>query len=220
MTLGCCMDPLHSLREEFDGGVCFRRYQEGADVSEMLSLLAPLIREVIIVHRFRPRSPDEYQDFHSAGFLRLCEALAESPEFRDEDELRIWFRSRVKAMLSHVYWQERRFYPRNGSEKFMLPQPDIKTADVERQIYLRQLRTMIYREVAKKIRFSGSERMACMFVLRRVIQGRRIMLRKLREQFNLENPMFYVQYITVLARDALYRVKEKEGAIPWSAWVV
>jgi hypothetical protein len=63
--------------------------------------------------------------------------------------------------------------------------------------------------VTKKIRFKGYELQACMYVLDRILQGARIVPAYLKRDLDIKDPEFFVSYVVVMLRNALYDMKHQ-----------
>jgi len=87
------------------------------------------------------------------------------------------------------------------------PSRPMHPREMERHIYLEQLPGELMREVTKKFRFKGRELQACMYVADRILQGARVVPAYLRRDLDIADPQFFVSYVVVLLRNALYDMK-------------
>jgi hypothetical protein len=83
-----------------------------------------------------------------------------------------------------------------------------KYKDVEFRIFLEQLPSVLQDQALKRIRFSGNERSVCIHILNRLLSGRMIVPKFIRNRFSVKNPKFYVCYVTVVLRGIMYELRD------------
>lgn len=91
------------------------------------------------------------------------------------------------------------------------PSRVIHPLDVENHIYLEQLPGFIRDAVVARIRFTGRELQACMYVLDRLLTGSNIVSAYLKRGIGVQDPEFFVTYIVVLMRSSIYDLKIRGG---------
>jgi len=128
---------------------------------------------------------DAYERYLVATARRLMSGMCPRPEVLDYDVSSLW----------HPMGRVR----------------DIR--DVEYQLLLEKLPTLLWRYFRDQCRLVGSERHAAADVLRRMLSGRGLGLMRLKQQFRVLDPDFIVNYVLVLVRRFLYELRAEYGRI-------
>ena len=89
--------------------------------------------------------------------------------------------------------------------------------DMENFIFIRQIKELVQERVLSRVRFYGTDREACVFILDKVVRGVRLVPDQLVSQFELvrKDARFFIGYMTCLVRDALFHIRD-EGLLEQS----
>lgn len=200
------------LNREYDVDICHGLYfADPYDLEGLYISMIPLVKIVISKEVFWP-TPDLIDEVQQAGMVGLYEALKYrkymSRQEKGADHFGVFFYTTVKRAVYDILCHLK-MTPDDGSE--FLPEVSrmIHPNDVLNHLYLEQLPRLIRIMVKSRIRFQGNEGIACKYILDRVLKGADIALGFLKRDLKIKNPQFFIDYILVLVRWSLYRLKSK-----------
>jgi hypothetical protein len=92
---------------------------------------------------------------------------------------------------------------------------DMQRIDVGRvsttihQIFLEELPDIIRDRCLDKFRFQGHEYRGCIYILDQMMSDEEVVVAYLKRQFQMRDPLFFIDYVTVIVRSVLYDMKDQ-----------
>ena len=193
----------------YDSDLCYDLYRIG-NYDVLLELMVPLARTVLSIE-MKGLSDELFDEYLSSSIVTLCENIRNrkyDDSTPDPDRFTNFFYTAVKRTLSSDYWSTKLFIPESGSECYTHRVRFITHQDIDNRIFLAQLPYEIYHLVESRIRFDGKEYEACLYVLERILQGKRVVAYKMKKQYGIQDYLFFIRYVQILIRSVLYEMKE------------
>lgn len=182
-------------------------YRWSSDLGLIYHYLLPLVR--IVARKTIRAVADELEEEVMADaaanlYIQLARRTYDSDEW-DPDHFINHYYAIVRRHIIEAFRDVVIILP----EKYEQPQPPrmLHPYDVENHLYLLQIPDVIRQHASNRIRFSGAEKDACLYLIDRILTGTRIVLPYLTNELHLREPEFYVTYIVVILRATIYDLK-------------